>query len=63
MPRGKARSVLVRNNILEYEGFRARIDLAKPQQVGCHLLGARVNNRDLQKSLRLRGFALTLHSR
>ncbi len=29
--------------ILEYEGFRARIDMAKPQQAGCHLLTPRVN--------------------
>ncbi|MBI3508570.1 MAG: Fic family protein [Chlamydiia bacterium] len=37
-------ALLARNTILEYEGFRARIDMAKPQQVGCHLLKARVNN-------------------
>ncbi len=30
--------------ILKYEGFRARIDMAKPQQAGCHLLTSRVNN-------------------
>ncbi len=32
--------------ILEYEGFRARIDMAKPQQAGCHLLTPRVNNSE-----------------
>ena len=38
-------ALLARNNILEYEGFRARIDMAKPQQVDCSLFIARVNKR------------------
>ncbi len=36
-------AVVARKNILEYEGFRARIDMAKPQQVDCHLFESRVN--------------------
>jgi hypothetical protein len=36
--------VLARKDILEYEGFRARIDMAKPQPAVCHLIECRVSN-------------------
>ncbi len=37
------RTVQARKTILEYEGFRARIDMSKPQQVICHLIICPVN--------------------
>ena len=51
-PRGPRRCIIVgvgkltfraRKTILEYEGFRARIDMAKPQQAICHLIASPVN--------------------
>ncbi len=42
--KGAKRPVRARKNILEYEGFRARIDLAKPQPADYHLFGCRVNH-------------------
>jgi len=33
--------------ILEYEGFRAKIDTARPQQAICLIFGQRVNNARL----------------
>ncbi len=44
-----APAVVARKNILEHEDFRARIDMAKPQQVDRHPFGARVNKSPVPK--------------
>ncbi len=46
-------AVFARKNILEYEGFRAKINMAKPQQVDCQLFTPPVNRIFLSKGFRI----------
>ena len=39
----RSEALFARKTILEYEGFRAKIDMAKPQLASCHLFACRVN--------------------